>query len=89
MGVEGTDNELIIKAVEQAASAAEEKSDKRITKKDMYMFGLSGGTDSSKKRDFVLKKLDLPLGMSCNAMAAVLNVLFTYDEFEKFLQNIY
>lgn len=88
-GVEGTDNELIIKAVEQAASAAEEKSDKRITKKDMYMFGLSGGADSSKKRDFVLKKLDLPLGMSCNAMAAVLNVLFTYDEFEKFLQNIY
>lgn len=89
LGVEGTDNSLIVKAIQQAASVVTDKTARQITKKDMYMFGLSGGKGSSGKRDFILKKLDLPIGMSCNAMTAVLNALFTYEEFEKFLQNIY
>lgn len=88
LGVEGVKNDIIIKAVEQSASVIPDEHGNRITKKDMYMFGLSGSDDSSKKRDFILKKLDLPIGMSCNSMTAVLNVLFTYDEFETFLENI-
>lgn len=87
LGVEGVENDIITCAVGRAASALPDTPKKHITKNDMYMFGLSGGTDSAKKRDFILKKLELPLGMSCNAMTAVLNALFTYEEFEDFMQN--
>lgn len=89
LGVEGVNSEIITRAVEQAASVLPECSGKIITKKDMYMFGLSGGEDSVKKRNFILKKLDLPIGISCNSMTAVLNALFTYEEFEMFMRDFF
>lgn len=87
LGVEGVSSDIIVKAIELAASAAADTNGRTITKKDMYMFGLSGGNDSLKKRNFILKKLDLPVGMSCNSMTAVLNALFTYEEFDNFMQK--
>ena len=43
--------------------------------------GLSGGENSSDKRQKLLRKLDLPLNLSPNAMLDILNTLMTYEEF--------
>lgn len=87
LGVEGISDADIEKAVMTAATKAE-KHERPITKADLYDFGLSGGKNSAELRDIVLKKLDLPLGITANPMLNILNVLFSYDEFVKFLENI-
>ncbi|MCL2044835.1 MAG: DUF4093 domain-containing protein [Oscillospiraceae bacterium] len=55
--------------------------EKPISKTDMYVVGLSGGTNSASRRREFLKEQDLPVGLSANALLDVLNVLFTRESF--------
>lgn len=88
LGVEGVDSETLEKAIQQAAPTKTQNIKNGITKTDLYFLGLSGHTDSKTKREKLLKKLDLPIGMSSNAMVAVLNVLFTKEEIEHIITQI-
>lgn len=86
LGVEGMSPDVIVMALERAGATFEEDSphhlsSERITKFDLYSAGLSGGSDSAKKRRELLKRLDLPERLSTNAMLDVLNILFTKEEF--------
>jgi len=86
LGVEGMDQAIILKALERAGATFEDespqlRSEARITIADLYSAGLTGGTDSAKKRRELLKRLELPERLSTGSLLDVLNILFLYDEF--------
>ncbi len=85
LGVEGTPKEIIENALVKSGVIGNviKESAEKITKTDMYFYGLSGGENSSIKRKEILSFLDLPTNLSPNIMLDVINTLFTKNEFEK------
>ncbi len=88
LGVEGIDEETIIKALFDAGCEINgekhtPKQKKHITKADLMRLGLSGTGDSRKKRAELLQKMGLPAKLSTNMLLDVLNELTTIEELEK------
>lgn len=82
IGVEGMTPEIIENALRKSgvfSVRAEER--RKITKADMFAFGLSGGEASKEKRKSFLRQLGLPESLSPSAMLDVLNNSFTFEEF--------
>jgi ribonuclease M5 len=82
LGVEGTETELLRKLLEPFASgiSSKEAAREEITKLDLFELGLTGGNDSTARRDDLALSLGLPKGMTPNALLAALNVLITKEE---------
>ena len=88
LGVEGIDEKTILTALKNAGctingSSEAPKSEKAVTKADMFAAGLSGGADSGKRREELAKKLGIPSKISANMLLDVINRLMTYEEFIK------
>ncbi len=82
VGVEGTPNELIIKALMQVAqNSAKNKAKSNVTYADLYEAGLSGTSDSADKRREFLRLLGLPPRLSKKALCDVINLICTREEF--------
>lgn len=86
LGVEGMTPEILLKALRNAGAEFEDGSAPSsaktpITKQDLFVLGLSGDPESTKKRAALLSALSLPAHMSANALLQALNVLFSHDEF--------
>lgn len=85
LGVEGVPVETILEALRRAGVGAEEQEEnsgeRRITKTDLYLAGLSGGPGSSEKRRKLLRRLNLPEHLSASSLPGVLNSLMSYDDF--------
>ncbi|MBR2021479.1 MAG: DUF4093 domain-containing protein [Clostridia bacterium] len=76
LGVEGIEARTIRGLFEKAGITSEgTKKEAVYTKADLYSLGLSGGSDSSARRDEICEKNDLPKGMSANAFLAAVNLL--------------
>lgn len=92
LGVEGMSPDVILQCLYRAgATVLGEKNivpAAEVTKQDLYELGLSGGTDSKRKRTEILKRLELPVQMSSNAMLQVLNLLYTRDELIQILDQL-
>ena len=90
LGVEGMDEQTILRALENAGAATAETAAKRepITKADLYFCGLSGNSGSREARKRLLQALDLPEHMSANALLQALNVLYERDEFLRQYSNL-
>lgn len=87
LGVEGMDASLLrglFKKFEDNSTRAGEK----ITKRDFYFHGLSGGENSAEKRDRLAALYELPSGMSANALLDALNMITTLSDFENTAKNI-
>ena len=91
LGVEGMSPEIVVECLRKAGAAIEGEErldiDNVITKQDLTEWGLSGGLDSAIKRKALLKKLNLPEHMSCNAMLQALQLLYTKEELLLVLQQ--
>ena len=89
LGVEGMDEETILRALQNAGVQASASGRQRdpITKSDLYACGLSGHEGSQAARKALLHSLDLPERMSANAMLQALNVLFDREEFLRSYSN--
>jgi len=90
LGVEGMTPEVIVEALRRAGATmdgTEASEHTAITKQDMMALGLSGGKDSSAKRQELLRKLNLPEHMSANALLQALNLLYTLDELKELLSD--
>ena len=90
LGVEGISAEILKEAFKKAGigvsqSATNER--KKITLNDFFDDGLTGDTQSKRKRTDLLKKLDLPERMSTKAMLDILNTFITYDEYKKLVES--
>lgn len=89
LGVEGMTEEVILQALEKSGitGSAQLREKKRITKNDMYLFGLSGRKDSSLKRKELLKRLGLPENLSPSAMLDVINDMYGYEQFAEVIKD--
>ena len=79
LGVEGVTDEVIISAIRKSGATVlgePEKPTRGITKADLFSLGLTGGENSAKKRQQLLKKLDMPSYLSTNALLTALNSLY-------------
>lgn len=89
LGVEGIDSEIIIKLLSPFISGrSDRKNGKMITKVDFFFDGLSGNPNSSAKREALCRALDLPHDMTANALLDALNLLYTYDEYKRFVDTL-
>ena len=89
LGVEGVSDDIIITALNNARYSAGNEDKKRlITKTDLYSDGLCGGDDSAQRREKLKKNLNLPKHLSANSLLDVLNRLYSYDEYRRFVDNL-
>lgn len=86
LGVEGMRPQVLEQALRRAGATFLDEDEpplrpgRLITKADLVTLGLSGGVNSAARRETLLRKLELPVHLSPNAMLEVLNVLFSYEE---------
>ncbi len=83
LGVEGTDDAIILSALARAGITGEEiiKKGKTITKTDLYNIGVSGVDGAFERRAALCKFLGLPDFLPANTLLDVLNSLYGYDDF--------
>ena len=92
LGVEGMNPETILEALRRAGATVEGENTvakNQITKQDLMDLGLSGGADASAKRLALLKKLELPEHMSSNAMLQALNLLYTLEDLNELVRELW
>ena len=92
LGVEGMDPQTIIDALRRAGATLEGEAAEpgsQITKQDLMELGLSGGADASAKRIVLMKRLGLPEHMSANAMLQALNLLYSLDELNGLVKELW
>ena len=92
MGVEGMRPEILIEALRRAGAtfldeAPETVRREPITKADLFVCGLSGGADSTAKRQALLKRLDLPEHLTANGMLEALNLLYDRENFLRMMET--
>lgn len=86
LGVEGMRPQMLEQALRRAGATFLDEDEpplrpgRPITKADLVTLGLSGGVNSAARRETLLRKLELPVHLSPNAMLEALNVLFSYEE---------
>lgn len=91
LGVEGMSREIILDALLKAGATVEGLDGPAvnpISKQDFMELGLSGGPDSSRKRQCLLKKLELPEHMSANAMLQALSLLYDRESLETIVKDM-
>ena len=87
LGVEGIEAKKLLEILSPYFEDAPKKEYGCISKADFYSYGLSGRQNSQEKRKALLKKLELPLDMSPNAILQAVNMLFTKEEFQKLMEK--
>ena len=83
LGVEGVPVQVILEALERAGVLTDLTPEpaRRITKTDFIDWGLSGGTNSTARRDRIKKALNLPEYLSTNSLIDILNSVYGYESF--------
>ena len=90
LGVEGMEQQLLydlLKPFENSEAVAR-AAENPLSKADFYRDGLSGADNSTVRRDELAKMLDLPSGMSANAVLAALKMVISYEEYERLVQRL-
>ncbi|MBR4072479.1 MAG: DUF4093 domain-containing protein [Clostridia bacterium] len=82
LGVEGMTAEIILEALKKSGiTATKGEKKEKITKTDLFVLGLSGGDNSSKKREELSDFLEIPTGFTPNAFLDIINTLYEKEEF--------
>ena len=85
LGVEGMEDSLLYDLFLPYASKDGDPltraAENPLSKVDFFEDGLTGGANSTAKRDELAQKVGLPAGMSANALLEALKLLVTYDEY--------
>ena len=87
LGVEGMKPDVLLAALERAGATfldgetEENPKGALITKADLFALGLTGGQDSSAKRQALLRKLELPEHLTANGLLEALNLLYSREDF--------
>ena len=91
LGVEGMTPERIIESLRRAGATFEDGAAQKvatITKQDMMELGLSGGQDSRRKRNALVKRLEFPEHISANALQQALNLLLTLEQLRNIVADL-
>lgn len=88
LGVEGMDDDVLIKALIGAGATQEEAPTKPyMTPARLYEDGLMGQPNSKEKRRRLCEALDLPTYLSNARLMAVLNAAFSEEDYKAALKN--
>ena len=92
LGVEGIDPQVLLETIRRAGVSVEEtvgsEEKRQITKLDLYEDGFSGGVESGKRRQLLLRELGLPERLTAKALVPVLNSLMDFEEYQKVVEKI-
>ncbi len=93
LGVEGINDDIILDSLRVAGCEIDGESDNKINtkliqKSDLFLLGLSGGEDSTKKRNALCTALGLPSKISANMLVSVLNKLMSYEQLSDWVNNL-
>ena len=72
--------DLLLPYVNPDETAAK-RDENPLSKTDFYIDGLTGGENSSHRRDELAARVGLPAGMTANALLEALQWLLSYDEY--------
>ena len=83
LGVEGMERQLLYRLLRpfESQEAIQKAAEHPLSKTDFYIDGLSGAPDSSTRRDALAAQLNLPCGMTANALLSALKILISYEEY--------
>ena len=85
LGVEGMEDSLLYDLFLPYASKDGDPltraAENPLSKVDFFEDGLTGGANSTQKRDELAQKVGLPAGMSASSLLEALKLLVTYDEY--------
>lgn len=81
LGVEGIDADKLREMLLPFSEDAPPLSRGGITKTDFFEYGLSGGSDSKRRRAEIARVYELPTDMTANALLGALNILIDRAEF--------
>ncbi len=83
LGVEGMESGLLRQLLKPYSDprALDAIYENPLSKTDFYIDGLSGGEGSAARRDAFAKKLNLPPGMSANALLAAARLICPYEKY--------
>ena len=84
LGVEGMSDSLLrnlLLPYVNPDDTTHKKAENPLSKTDFYIDGLTGGENSSQRRDELAARVGLPTGMTANALLEALRWLLSYDEY--------
>ncbi len=88
IGVEGTDEKVLVGLFEPFAAADETgPAEPALTKADLYAGGLSGRKDSAQRRAAFAEAAGLPKNLSANALLEAVNLLCLQGEYRIFIKK--
>lgn len=91
LGVEGMSPEILREALLRCNPTFVESGQEclfPVTSADFMVWGLTGVEESKKKREVLLKRMNLPQRMSKKGLLAVINACYGKEEIEKILRTI-
>lgn len=94
LGVEGMKPEVLLKALRRAGATFEQEKETQkgsgvpLTKADLFVWGLTGRSDSKKRREMILRELNLPEHLTTNALMEVVNMLYSREKFIEILEKL-
>lgn len=78
LGVEGIDDEILREVLSPFAKEPSPlKDEDKVTKADLFEWGLSGSADSAQKRKSLCRRLQIPENISANALLEAVNAIMT------------
>ncbi len=87
LGVEGMEDEILIKLLKDADVKKEEKKSE-VSYYEFYSDGFAGGMGSSALREKFCKEVNLPKRLSAKELLAVINRLYTPEEYRSIREKI-
>lgn len=91
IGVEGMSTQVLTRALQQAGVLYDEAAviGPKLTKMDLYEYGLSGGEQSARRRQRLLQALGMPKYITANQLVPVLNALYSPKEFCEVMEQLF
>ncbi len=94
LGVEGMRPEVLEAALRRAGATILDEDEaaplpcREITKADFFRDGLTGRPDSAARRERLKARLELPRRLTTNGLLEVLNVLYSYEDYEQVISQM-
>lgn len=83
LGVEGMETAVLQRLLTEADISESKKSGGEISFSEFFADGFAGGAESRKRRELFCEKCSLPKRLSAKELLAVINRLYTADEYLK------